>query len=87
MLMAAGVAAAALAGRALLRQARGGAGMGSVFQQFTGASSVGGAMKVRVHAHLLARVCLRIKRVRWRETIANNPALHFQGHIPSAPPT
>ena len=47
-LMAAGVAAAALAGRAILRQARGGQGMGAMFQSFTGAGSVGGAMKVRL---------------------------------------
>ena len=44
--MAAGVAAAALAGRAILRQARGGQGMGAMFQSLTGAGSVGGAMKV-----------------------------------------
>ena len=47
-LMAAGVAAAALAGRAILRQARGGQGMGAMFQSLTGAGSVGGAMKVRL---------------------------------------
>ena len=46
--MAAGVAAAALAGRAILRQARGGQGMGAMFKSFTGAGSVGGAMKVRL---------------------------------------
>ncbi|MGB1598991.1 MAG: hypothetical protein ACPIOQ_39940, partial [Promethearchaeia archaeon] len=47
----AGVAAAALAGRAILRQARGGQGMGAMFQSLTGAGSVGGAMKVRLCQH------------------------------------
>ena len=44
-MVAAGVAAAALAGRAILRQARGGAGAGSMFQHFAGATGVGGAQK------------------------------------------
>ena len=42
-MIAAGVAAAALAGRAILRHSRGG---GSVFQHFTGGASLGGANKV-----------------------------------------
>ena len=46
-MIVAGVAAAALAGRAILRQARGGTGMGGVFQHFTGAGSMGGAQRVR----------------------------------------
>jgi len=45
-MVAAGVAAAALAGRAILRQARGGGAAGaSLFQHFTGATGVGGAQK------------------------------------------